>query len=205
MRSLYPIFIASLTLALPAFPQAILEHSAAAAGASIGTAAGKSLSNSMEKIFGNMEENTVHAAGVTKEDKKKKDKALEPETAPQNGAADSTTTDTDGTPAASRPKSRHAKVAAKTQPATAPAPLISIPAPEPPAKEPALADLLSVKTGAREESLTASLGQPTSRVTIPDDGHLVEILRYTAAGQLLGVIRVDNGEVVNVLPAGQPR
>ena len=75
MRSLYPIFIASLTLALPAFPQAILEHSAAAAGASIGTAAGKSLSNSMDKIFGNLEENTVHAAGVTKEDKKKQETA----------------------------------------------------------------------------------------------------------------------------------
>src|SRR5579863_1918054 len=196
MRSLYPIFIASLTLALPAFPQAILEHSAAAAGATIGTTAGKSLSNSMDKIFGNLEENTVHAAGPTKEDKKKQEKALQNS---QAGAEDSTSSDTDGKAAASRSRKGHAKVAARTQPAAAP--LISIPAPEPPRKEPALADLLSVKTGAKEESLTASLGQPTSKVTIPDDGHLVEILRYTAGGELLGVIRVDNGEVVNVLPA----
>ena len=201
MRSLYPIFIASLTLALPAFPQAILEHSAAAAGATIGTTAGKSLSNSMDKIFGNLEENTVHAAGVTKEDKKKQETALEPQSA-QAGSEDSTTSDTDSK-RVSRSRKGHAKVAARTQPAAAP--LISIPAPEPPVKEPALADLLNVKTGAKEESLTASLGQPTSKVTIPDDGHLVEILRYTAGGQLLGVIRVDNGEVVNVLPVGQAR
>ena len=200
MRSLYPIFIASLTLAMPAFPQALVEHSAAAAGATIGTTAGKSLSNSMDKIFGNLEENTVHAAGVTKEDKKKQERGMQNA---QAGAEDSSTSDTDSKATTSRSRKGHARVAARVQPAAAP--LFSIPAPEPPVKEPALEDLLSVKTGAKEESLTASLGQPTSKVTIPDDGHLVEILRYTAGGQLLGVIRVDNGEVVNVLAAGQAR
>ena len=202
MRSFYPILIASMTLALPAFPQALTEHAAAAAGATIGTTAGKSLSTSMDKIFGNLEENTVHAAGITKEEKKRREQALEPETGTVQTAApgDSTNSDTDGKPAS---RKRHAKMAARTQPVAAPP--IAIPAPEPPAKEPALEDFLSVKTGTKEEALTAALGAPASRITIPDDGHMIELLRYTAGGELLGVIRVDNGEVVSIQPASQAR
>jgi len=203
MRSLYLILITSLTVAAPAFPQALVEHSAAAAGAAIGTTAGKTLSNSMEKIFGNLEENTVHAAGVKKEDQKKQEKALDLQgAAAQAGAGNSPNSDPDDGAAAGR--RRRGKAVARTQAESA-EPLVAIPAPEPPAREPALEDFLSVKTGTKEQDLRASLGTPTSKVTIPDDGHLIEILRYTAGGQLLGVIRVDNGEVVNVEPAGQAR
>lgn len=66
-------------------------------------------------------------------------------------------------------------------------------------------DLLSVKTGTREDALTAALGAPSSRVTIPEDGHLMEILSYSARGQLLGTVRLDNGEVIGVQTSGQAR
>jgi hypothetical protein len=203
MRSLYPILIVTATLALPAFPQALVEHSAAAAGATIGTTAGKSLSNSMDRIFGNMEENTVHAAGVTKKEEKKKEQALSAETGSAQADADDAASP-NGTSKSARSRSRRAKAAARTETA-ATAPLIAIPAPPPPPKEPALEDLLNVKTGTKEEALTASLGRPSSRISIPDDGHLLEILRYTAGGQLLGVVRVDNGAVVSVQPVSQAR
>lgn len=199
MRSLYPILI--VTLALPAFPQALVEHSAAAAGATIGTTAGKSLSNSMDRIFGNMEENTVHAAGVTKKVEKKKEQVLSAETGSAQTDADGPASPNGKTKSA---RSRRGKAGARTETA-ATAPLIAIPAPPPLPKEPALEDLLNVQTGTREEALTASLGRPSSRISIPDDGHLLEILRYTAGGQLLGVVRVDNGAVVSVQPASQAR
>ena len=201
-------FIASLTLLLPAFPQVLTEHAAAAAGATIGTAAGKTLSSGMSKIFGDLDDTTSKASGPRKEDKKKPEQATTP--APQRSYGDPDVT----APAASQTEEeaspsrrRHGAASARRHPvppapaATAPVVQIS----QPPAKEPGLEDLLSVKAGTREEALTASLGAPSSRITIPEDGHLLEILRYSAHGELLGAIRVDNGEVVNVQPAGQAR
>jgi hypothetical protein len=155
----------------------------------------------MDRIFGNMEENTVHAAGVTKKEEKKKEQALIPEAGSAEADADDAASPNGKTKS---PRSRRAKAAARNEKG-APAPLIAIPAPPPPPKEPALEDLLNVKTGTREEALTASLGRPSSRISIPDDGHLLEILRYTAGGQLLGVVRVDNGAVVSVQPVSQER
>ncbi len=52
--------------------------------------------------------------------------------------------------------------------------------------------------GATESELVTTLGQPESKVTIPDDGHLVEICQYWSKGKQLGTVRLDNGQVVNV-------
>jgi len=60
--------------------------------------------------------------------------------------------------------------------------------------------LVSVKVGATERDVLATLGQPASKITIPDDGHLLEICQYWAKGKQLGTIRLDNGQVVTVEP-----
>jgi hypothetical protein len=50
--------------------QSLSEHAAAAAGATIGTAAGKPLSNAITKIFGQVENDAQKAAGVKTDAKK---------------------------------------------------------------------------------------------------------------------------------------
>jgi hypothetical protein len=70
--------------------------------------------------------------------------------------------------------------------------------PEPQQKEPTAEELASIKVGATEKEMMATLGPPESRVTIPDDGHLIEICQYWAKGKQLATYRLDNGQVVNV-------
>src|SRR5271165_3864987 len=67
MRLLVPaILIAPLTLVLPAFPQALTEHAAAVAGASVGTGAGKSIGESLTKVFGDVDDTAVKASAQNK-------------------------------------------------------------------------------------------------------------------------------------------
>ena len=70
--------------------------------------------------------------------------------------------------------------------------------PEPPRREPTAEELAGIHVGASEQELVTALGQPESKVTIPDDGHLVEICQYWSNGRQLGTVRLDNGQVVNV-------
>jgi hypothetical protein len=69
---------------------------------------------------------------------------------------------------------------------------------EPVRKEPTAEDLAIIQVGASEEWVVAVLGQPESKVTIPDDGHLLQICQYWSKGKQLGTVRLDNGQVVNV-------
>src|ERR1039458_1591126 len=81
MRSLAPIaLLGSFLLVTAVQAQSLAEHAAAASGATIGTAAGKPLSNAMTKIFGQTDTTTKNAASapaVTKTPAKP-----EPESAP---------------------------------------------------------------------------------------------------------------------------
>jgi hypothetical protein len=69
---------------------------------------------------------------------------------------------------------------------------------EPPRKEPTAEDFATIQVGASEAQVASALGQPESKVTIPDDGHMVQICQYWSKGKQLGTVRLDNGQVVNV-------
>src|SRR5712675_1098323 len=63
MRSLAPIaIIGSLIVSVGIQAQSLSEHAAAAAGATIGTAAGKPLSNAITKIFSQVDNSAQKAA-----------------------------------------------------------------------------------------------------------------------------------------------
>jgi len=99
----------------------------------------------------------------------------------------------------------HSATASASRVQQQPEPVASVPSevpvlPESQPKQPTLELLAAVKIGVKEDEL-ASLGPAASRVTIPDEGHLREILTYSVNGQRLGTIRLDNGEVVSVQPA----
>lgn len=207
MRSHAPLaLLASFLLAAGIQAQSLAEHAAAASGATIGTAAGKPISNALNKIFSKTDNTVTKAAGSKAASR----------TAPPTGPKSSAAPVAAPTPLANNAggaksgdevvqqhpsrtiRRRNFQPSASSQyqpPAVAEAP----PAvQEPPRKEPTSEELASIKVGASERELITTLGQPDSRVTIPDDGHLVEICQYWAKGKPLGTVRLDNGQVTTV-------
>jgi hypothetical protein len=59
-------------------------------------------------------------------------------------------------------------------------------------------DDLKALTDGTSRGEVLKLGPPASRVTMYDDGHLVEIYRYQSRDTTLGVVRLSDGSVSNV-------
>ena len=187
--------------------QSLAEHAAAASGATIGTAAGKPLSNAITSIFGKTDSSTKNAASATVNSKTLA--KPEPESAPvipgapQAGGSASVGSggsSSGGSSSGGLAPSRHGGFARRSSVAQYPAivpppPVEAVPEPR---REPTAEELASIHVGASEQELLTALGQPESKVTIPDDGHLVEICLYWSQGRQLGTVRLDNGQVVNV-------
>jgi len=60
-----------------------------------------------------------------------------------------------------------------------------------------------VTVGMDWEEVRSLLGPPSSRLVVPEEGKLVEVHRYRAGQRELGRLRVVDGKVTEVLPAGQ--
>jgi hypothetical protein len=202
----YFVCVAAAALCLsPAYTQNILEHAAAAAGATIGTGAGKMLSNGIDKILGKAAETGSNAA---------KPAPARPATTPiappspvsnRAPAFSQAPPGQPGTPQHARSR-RSAAVVDPDKPVfAAPEAPVSMYAPaapqaiEPPPPSPE--DFAKVKEGASRADVLAALGTPSSRITIPDDGHLIEIFSYSDGRRRVGSVRIDNGAVVTVSAA----
>ena len=202
MRSCVPAVLVSTLLAAAGLQaQSLAEHAAAAAGATIGTAAGKPLSNAISTIFGKTD--TAANKAATAPSVSKSSTPVTPATpsvalpAVQGGPGGGDAPSGSSAPSRHGGFPHHAAIA--RNPGVASTALPEILAPEPPRKEPTAEDFAAVQVGASEQDLLSALGQPESKVTIPDDdGHLIEICQYWAGGQNLGTVRLDNGLVVNV-------
>ena len=215
MRSLALVIPASLILVASIHGQALTEHAAAAAGAAIGTGAGKSLSNSMTKIFGDTDKQTAKAAQP--EAKKTPKSVTNPAPDPVMAKSKSSPTRSvdaplsplppSGSHSTSQSRSREPRKpvhqdetatalihAASMPPVTAPIPIV-----QPIVKVPTVEEIANIKVGTTEDQLLAALPQPASRLSIPDDdGHLRQTCQYWANGRQIGTIRLDNGQVVTV-------
>ncbi|HXA64862.1 MAG TPA: hypothetical protein VNV82_06905 [Bryobacteraceae bacterium] len=220
MRSLALVIPASLILVASIHGQALTEHAAAAAGAAIGTGAGKSLSNSMTKIFGDTDKQTAKAAqpeGKNKPEAKKTPSVTNPAPDPVTAKSKPSPTRSvdaplaplapSGSHYASQSRSREPRkpvhpdetATALIHAASAPSVTASIPMAQPIIKVPTVEEIANIKVGTTEDQLLAALGQPASRLSIPDDdGHLRETCQYWANGRQIGTIRLDNGQVVTV-------
>jgi hypothetical protein len=210
MHSLALVLPASLIFVVGIHGQALTENAAAAAGAAVGSAAGKSLSNSMTKIFGDTDKQTAKAANP---DAKKKPvpsapdplaaKSRPPLTAGGDDALSPLPPSGASSPSQSRSRAARKPAPQDATAAALPGPLaatpIAMPIAQPIVKVPTIEEIASIKIGTTAEVLVAVLGQPSSRVSIPDDdGHLRESCQYWANGRQLGTIRLDNGQVVAV-------
>jgi hypothetical protein len=201
MRSLAPVAVlGSFLLVTAAQAQSLAEHAAAASGATIGTAAGKPLSNAITKIFGQTDTATKKAASapsITKTPAKPEAEAAPLiQAAPQAGGGSLPSMGGGSAP------SRHGGFAARRGAAEyasiTPPPPVAAYVEEPSRKEPTAEELASIQVGASEQEMITALGQPESKVTIPDDGHMVQICQYWSKGKQLGTVRLDNGQVVNI-------
>ena len=211
MRSLALIALGSFIASASLSGQSLAEHAAAAAGATVGTAAGKPLGTAMGKIFGGVDNTTSKAAG-TKVVKPPEPKAELTTSAPALAPASSAgaggsggsggSSGGGGASASTRRTARRRGLAAAAESlgsaeiSQAPiSPIVAVPV----VREPSVEQIAAVKVGATANELEATLGQPESRVSIPDDdGHLLEICQYWSKGQALGTVRLDNGRVVSV-------
>ena len=206
MRSLATIGLLGSSLLVTGIQaQSLSEHAAAAAGATIGTAAGKPMSNAITKIFGQVDNDTKKAANQKTDTKPQpKTPASATDSSPALGivSPDQPLGAHTSAPASRRPTpapvSEYRRPTTANPPAVAPVVIVPIVVPEPPRKEPTPEQLASVKIGATASEVLKTLGPPESRVTIPDDGHLLEICQYWAKGKQLGTVRLDNGQVVTV-------
>ncbi len=229
MRS-FGLVALAVTMTGSVFAQTITEVGVAAAGGTVGGAAGKSLSDQLTNVFGKVDDHTKAAA---KQDPAKQ-AAPKPPANTEQPSTEAKVTKPDA-PAASAPATP--KPAAKPKPARAsvdraprekpqhisggvpeppPAPsravAISTPVPPPPAPPvpaPVVApvpppppvvtakDLETVAPGTPRADLL-KLGTPASRITMFDDGHLLEIFNYAANNAMFGVVRLTDGEVSRV-------
>lgn len=184
------ILVALSCGAMMASAQSMSEVGAAVAGSSIGSAAGKSVSDGITSIFGKVSDQTKKAAST--------------KAAPATGVVIGR-----GVPAAEpvvppppplkgSVSQRRAPVKwqGPTQPAPEPAPVAEAPksleTPKMTAEE-----LAGITQGTTRADLLR-LGTPSSRITMFDDGHLVELYRYAGTQGALGTVRLSDGAVSSV-------
>jgi hypothetical protein len=79
-----------------------------------------------------------------------------------------------------------------------PPPAVLTPVFVPPPPPQATAEVLRTVAGGTPRDEVLKLGAPSSRVTMFDDGHLVEIYRYQSRDTTFGVVRLSDGSVSNV-------
>src|SRR5580693_3019977 len=205
MRSFAPIaLLGSFLLVGLGQAQSLAEHAAAASGATIGTAAGKPLSTAITKIFGQTDTSTKKAASASVSTKTpaKAEAEAAPLIAPaaQSGGGGGMPSLGGSASGGGSTPSRHGGFAQRStaQYAAINPPEAVLAVQEPPRKEPTAEELAGIPVGASEKELVSTLGPPESTVTIPDDGHLVQICQYWSKGKQLGTVRLDNGQVVSV-------
>jgi hypothetical protein len=212
MRSIASIgALGTLLLAGGAYAQSLSEHAAAAAGATIGTAAGKPISGALSGIFNQVDDATATAAKTGNKPKvvipPQVRTAEDKEAQTNRGGGSGGFSPGFGLDAGAGEPSEDVAPRAKSVSRRRTAPLRAVPTSAvvvaaevvEPVKEPSLEEVASVKLGTSEKELFAALGKPESQVIVPaDDGHMRESCQYWAQGKQLGTIRLDNGQVVRV-------
>ena len=59
-------------------------------------------------------------------------------------------------------------------------------------------ELRAIAVGTSRADVLGKVGVPAAQITMDDDGHLVEILEYTADGARVGSVRCSDGRVESV-------
>ena len=171
--------------------QTLTEHAIGAAGGSAAGVAGKPVSNAADTIFGKLKTQTAEAAEI---------KPAKPSATPAPEA-----TQAGFSRGASRPaRAARSSRASRREAGRVPDSFAEPSAVAPPASEPPRVEVLAAVTvGTSRQELLAKAGNPGSRISMGEDGHLVEIFRYSANGATIASVRLADGSVTGVqLSAG---
>jgi len=202
----YSAWIAAAVLCMsPVGAQNLLEHAAAAAGATIGVGTGKLLSNGIDKILDKAAANGSNSA--TKQPatvRLPSPPGTTPPPAMNSGPSVSQSPDNTPSAPVSRSRGRSRRPAAPIDPdkpvfASDSPSYTPVPAAIYVPRAPSSEDFAKVKEGSTREEVKIALGTPASHIIIPDDdGHLIEILTYADLNRRVGSVRLDNGVVAAV-------
>jgi hypothetical protein len=194
MRILVSFLLINVINAI-AFGQTMTEFGAVAAGSAVGGASGKSVSNGITAIFGKVDQQTAKAASKpTKNEREPQTEALK--IAP--GAPKADPGEVPLPPALPSKRTAPAPVAVAQFVAPQEATRFSSFAdvapvlPPPPVMSPE--DLRSVSLGTTRADVLR-LGVPSSKITMFEDGHVVEQYSYHQNGQKFGGLKLTDGVV----------
>jgi len=187
-----------------AWSQAMTEAAGVLAGGSIGGVAGKKVSDGITNVMGKVNGVASQATKTTQAPQAAVAKAKGD--APSGNAVlqvgpGGVVKDHSLVPPPPPPTKRAAIV--PPPPAVGPSPSITAfhPAalvlPPPPPPQVTADDLKSLASGTERKDVL-KLGSPASRITMYDDGHLVEIYRYQSHDRTIGVVKLSDGSVSKV-------
>jgi len=173
------------------------EFGAVAAGSAVGGASGKSVSNGINAIFGKVDQQTARAAKETRREK-------EPQVEALKVAAGAPVADPGGVPLPPAPPAKRSAPApvpvAQYVPPSEIARISSWADVAPTLPPPAVMspdDLRSVSTGMTRADVLR-FGAPSSKITMFEDGHVVEQYSYHQNGQKFGGLKLTDGVVSSV-------
>jgi len=188
------IRLAAVVLIAAAGHAQVTSHVAAAAGAAIGTAGGKVLSNVLDKALAPAAQtgDTQPVAKVPVLPTPAKPTVASgsiPDTPPRSGSSATSSTRRNVSP---RPyfSSSADRMSFHGSYQRLPPP-------------PSVEDFAKIKEGSSRQEVLATLGTPSSHVTIPEEGHLIEQMSYQYERRYLGSVRLDNGRVVEIKSAAR--
>ena len=171
---------------LAAGAQTIVSYGAAAAtGSTAGAAAGNKLNKALDNVLGK----TSEAMGKAGQSPKSKSESKPSEMIHMSVAPEAVAR-------TAAPKTANVHPLPKVQQEDA---AIIVPAAniEPPPVTATPEVLATVASGAKRDDLT-KLGEPAYRISIPEDGHLVEVYKYRSDGKDIGTVRLTDGVVTSV-------
>ena len=204
------IFALSLALAAAVCGQTFTEYGAAAAGSVTGSAAGKKISDGITNVLGSVDKQTKAAATGDKQTAPKQDAQKVTPAAPASNPATHKTTraavrrdpkpdpsNVPPPPPVQRAAASKKSVEPEPDPPAEPV-VVAAPPPPPPPPQVTLDELKTLASGTSRQDLL-KLGQPAARVTMFEEGHLVEVYRYMAGDATLGTVYLSDGAVDNIL------
>jgi hypothetical protein len=172
--------------------QSMTEAAAAVAGGTIGGVAGKKVSSGIDQVFRKVDQQMKQAAVDTRTSRPSSQPAI------QVGPG-APRTDSVPPPPPIRTARQSSRVERPSVPEVAfvPAPVQQIP-PPPPKPPVTVAELNQLTAGMSREDVL-KLGTPAARITMIEDGHLVEVYRYADRDTTVGAVKLSDGSVSSVI------
>lgn len=194
------------TLSLTLQAQTLVQSSIAAAGGSVAGVAGKKVSEGVDKVLGKLSDVTDEAAATINDKTGKKPRSLPQEPGiPKASAAFVPRTPAMPVSRAVAPPRPGMPRATQNIAATRGVKAVDAadvylppPMPEPAApvevRQPSAEDLQAVSAGATRDQLADRMGRPSAKITMAEDGKLVEVYTYRNAG----TVRLVDGTVADI-------